>query len=270
MAGQTNADTNSRPWATACVFNSDGNASNQHIWNEGDGADSTDDNIYLRVDATGGLYFGWGRSGDLNECYLGLVSAGTWTGVYIAHTGARKTSGNATAAKLAPEFDIRVVDLSTGAAGSNLSVAGNWVTTGGDMGRQYAGNFSVGGRGANRNFNGKIASMVVTTMPRAVAMPTDAEISMMVRDPLQWEIDYKMGNVWRASADGTNVTYAYGSRSTKSAESNATHIWLMGDGVNDAYASIGNQVYTDKSETYLTMRNMVSNDIETVNINGLT
>ena len=65
------------------------------------------------------------------------------------------------------------------------------------------------------------------------------------------------------------MTYNYGSQSTKQAESNATHIWLMGDGARDAYDYRRNQVNLS-FETNLIMRNMVSNDIETVNISGLT
>ncbi len=46
----------------------------------------------------------------------------------------------------------------------------------------------------------------------------------------------------------------------------------MGDGVNDSYANmIRNQVYyADTLYTKLNLISMVSNDIETVNINGLT
>ena len=75
-AGNTSNDTSARPWATAVVFSPDGNNSNQHIWNIGEGAGSTDDNIYLRIDSFRNLYFGWGRDGARNEYYLARVSAG--------------------------------------------------------------------------------------------------------------------------------------------------------------------------------------------------
>ena len=58
--GYTSNAVAARPWATACVFKIDGNSSNQHIWNQGEGAGDNDDNIYLRVDAAQNLYFGWG------------------------------------------------------------------------------------------------------------------------------------------------------------------------------------------------------------------
>ena len=52
----------------------------------------------------------------------------------------------------------------------------------------------------------------------------------------------------------------------------ATQIWLMGDGTSDSYANgIRNHVDpTDQNNTKLQLTSMVSNDFETVNINGLT
>ena len=97
----TSSVTNSRPWATAIVFRADGNNSNQHIWNQGEGAGNTDDNIYLRLSSTNQLYFGWGRDGALNECALGTIQTNKWYGVYVAHNGARFSGANATAANLA-------------------------------------------------------------------------------------------------------------------------------------------------------------------------
>ena len=45
----------------------------------------------------------------------------------------------------------------------------------------------------------------------------------------------------------------------------------MGDGENDAYAQIRNDVWpATQNYTPLSMISMVSNDIETVNISGLT
>ena len=87
--GNTHSSSNARPWAVACVFKIDGNSSNQHIWNQGEGAGSTDDNIYMRVDSSRRLYFGWGRQGALNELYITTLSTSVWYGVYIAHDGVR-------------------------------------------------------------------------------------------------------------------------------------------------------------------------------------
>ncbi|MCP4833050.1 MAG: hypothetical protein GY886_12630 [Gammaproteobacteria bacterium] len=51
-----------------------------------------------------------------------------------------------------------------------------------------------------------------------------------------------------------------------------TQIYLMGDGTNDSYSNmIRNQVNpSDQNFTKLNMISMVSNDIQTVNIDGLS
>jgi hypothetical protein len=268
VTGYTSNDSNARPWATAVVFSSDNNSSNQHIWNLGEGAGTTDDNIYLRLDASGNLYFGWGRSGELNECTIGSnVQAGTWYGLYIAHNGTRYGTGHL-ASQIAACFDIRFVDLSTGVVGSNLSTSARWSSYGARMNRTVEGSMSIGGRDANRNFHGKVAAMVVTTLRLNVAMPGDSEISMMVRDPMEWLADYKVGNNYRRPSVGTdNTNFQFNSYDA----SYATQVWLMGDGTSDAYAKIRNQVYpAEQNRTPMNMVSMVSNDIQTVTIPGLS
>ena len=87
-----------------CVFKVDGHSSNQHIWNLGEGAGSTDDNIYLRVRfKSRNLYFGWGRdgSGEMNELYFGALNTTTWYGCYIGFNGTRLSGTDATPANLA-------------------------------------------------------------------------------------------------------------------------------------------------------------------------
>jgi hypothetical protein len=269
----TSNDINARPWATAIVFKSDNNSSNQHIWNQGEGADSNDDNIYLRVASNRQLFFGWGRDGALNECLITTLAAqsGQWYGIYIAHNGTRLSSANATAANLAAAFDIRVVNLANGSVGVPLT-SGNWGlgTTGGRMDRQNTGAFTVGGRGANRSFHGKVASMVITTLKRNVAMPTDAEIQMMVTDPMRWLQDYKAGQSYRRPESSSNSANFQVGGSLFMALS--TQVWLMGDGSNDSYSNmIRNRVMSsDQNYTKLNLISMVSNDIETVNIPGLS
>ena len=280
-SSSTTAYSTGRPWATAIVFKSDKNNSNQHIWNLGEGAGSTDDNIYLRTDSAGRLYFGWGRSGALNECLVRpqgtnvnwTVTSSNWYGVYIAHNGTRLSGANATATNLSDAFDIRLMGSSDGFSntnlGYNISNSSNWLTTGGRMDRTVSGDFTIGGRGANRNFHGKVASMVITSLKLNTAMPNNAEIEMMITDPMQWLQDYKVGSTFRNSANNNQSnTFAIGN----STSGWATQVWLMGDGTNDSYSNmIRNQVQVnDQNYTKLNMISMVSNDIQNVNINGLT
>jgi hypothetical protein len=269
--GFTSDQSSANPWATAVVFNDDGNSSNQHIWNQGEGAGDSDDNIYLRQDAIGNLYFGWGRSGALNECSLGNTSMATWHGVYIASTGERLSGANATAANLADCFSIRRMfgSNSFSTLGAELSTSGNWITNGGRMDRSVTGDFTIGGRGANRNFHGKVAAMTITTLQRGVAMPDDTEIATLITDPLQWQSDYRVNSTFRPAGVSTSTSWNSASLGTKS---QGVQMWLMGDTSLDSYSNmIRNRIHpTDQNYTKLNLLNMVSNDIQTVNIPGLS
>ena len=278
--GNTANASNSRPWATAIVFNIDNVSSNQHIWNSGEGAGTGDDNIYLRLNSSKQLFFGWGREGSgYNECRIhptaaapnGYLGHQAWYGVYIAHNGTRLSGSNATAANLADAFDIRIMNSAGNnwTIGYNLSVASAWTSTGERMDRAFTGSLTIGGRGSNRSFKGKVASMVVTTLKLGVSMPTDAEIELMITDPKKWEDDYRVGQTVRRSQGSSNVSYA---NSSVYNGHGGTQIWLMGDGTSDSYANgIRNDVYAaDQNYGKLQLNSMVSNDIETVSINGLT
>ena len=271
-AGQTVAS--GHPWATSIVFQVDGNASNQHIWNLGEGVNSTDDNIYLRLDASRNLYFGWGRSGALNEILIGSsLSTSAWYGLYIGFNGTRLSGANATAANLADCFEIRYVNLNTKIAGSSLSTFANWgsasSSTGGRMDRQFTGSFTIGGRGANRNFHGKVASMVSTTLRCGVAMPDATEVGLMVTNPIKWVEDYKIGNPYRRPSVTTDsASFALNNLDSAS----GTQVYLMGDGLSDSYSNgIRSYIYpSEQNRSKMQFNNMVSSDIETVNITGLS
>jgi len=265
------------PFATSIVFKIDGNNSNQHIWNMGEGASNNNDNIYLRLSASRQLVFGWGRGSNVNECLIDnylQTNASKWYGVYVAFKGGRFNYGNLTDANLADAFDIRIIsgvwDYAPNLA-DNKSTTANW-TNGGNNARtdlSITGDFTIGGRGSNRNFHGKVASMVTTTLKRNDTMPTDAEILLMITDPVKWVNDYKVGNDYRYPNTTSNYTnFQVGD--TQPAY--ATQVWLMGDGASDSYAN-GVRNYIQPSEqnyTKLQLNSMVSNDFETVNINGLT
>jgi hypothetical protein len=272
-SGLTSDHTYSRPWACSVIFKSDGNNSNQHIWNNGEGAGTTDDNIYLRLSSTGTLHFGWGRSGATNEFTLATnISSSNWYGVYIGHTGARYSGAQATAGNLAAAFDVHMMDSSDGftSLSSNLSTSTNWsYVNGARMDRSVIGDFTIGGRGNNRNFHGKVASMVITTLRRGVNMPSSEEIKLMISDPKKWEQDYRVGQTVRSSSNASEGTY---STSSSTLGWLGTQIWLMGDGTNDSYSNgIRNQVNpNDTSYTRLLFNSMLSNDIQNISINGLS
>ena len=274
--GNTSNDTAARPWATAVVFSPDGNNSNQHIWNLGEGAGSTDDNIYLRIDQFRNLYFGWGRDGSWNEYYIARVAATSYNGVYVGFNGTRFGGTTATPAALDAAFDIRLM-FSTGGPTSEWNFNpnptaqgwGQWTSSQGRTDRLVAGSLTIGGRGTNRNFHGKVASFVTTTLRRNAAMPDSTEIAQMITDPIGWLNDYKVGNDYRPSHDGIDFQNFLLNNLTAAS---ATQVYLMGDGTSDSYSNmIRNQVFpSEQSYTKLNLLSMQSNDIETVNIVGLS
>jgi len=275
-SGNTAGDFYSRPFATTCVFRVDRHSSNQHIWNCGDGAGQNDDNIYIRLSASGRLYFGWGRGSANNECELYDIAyneTSKWFGLYIAHNGTRLSGSNATASNLANAFDIRLMSSgdSFASLGSNLSTSTNWTSTGVRMDRAIGGNMTIGGRGSNRNFHGKVASFVTTTLRINQAMPTEAEAELMITDPTKWLSDYKHNNPFRVGYGQNEQTFVNGA-TYQSNSVTATQVWLMGDGTNDSYSNmIRNQVMSlDQNYTKLQLNSMVSNDIQNVVINGLS
>jgi hypothetical protein len=269
-AGDTSSDSNARPWATSVVFKADGNNSNQHIWNLGEG--SGGDNIYLRIDGSRGLHFGWGRDGALNECkihnYLPLTM---WCGVYIGFTGTRLSGSNASAANLADCFDIRLTFDSDWSYLPQMSTSTNWTngSTGGRMDRSTLGALTIGGRGSNRSFHGKVASFITTTLKRSSAMPSDAEIQEMISDPVRWLNGYKLGSPYRETTGNyNNASFALNDTGAM----RATQIWLMGDGNADSYSNMIRNIVFDSDQNYtkLNLLSMVSNDIQNVTIPGLT
>ena len=272
-SNKTSPSSNARPFATAIVFKIDGNNSNQHIWNSGEGANSSNDNIYLRLDSSKNLYFGWGKASNSNECKFATnLNSAHWYGIYIAFKGGRFNSGGASAQNLSNAFDIRLMTSEYGfpSVTSNLSTVDNWNdgTVGKSMLQTVSGDFTIGGRGSNRNFHGKVASMVCTSLMKNVDIPTDAEIKLMITDPIKWVTDYKVGQTYRYAVNNGTSTFALGQVNSY----NATQVWLMGDGASDSYANgIRNYIHTsDQNNTKLQLNSMVSNDIQNVSINGLS
>jgi hypothetical protein len=285
--GDTSNNTSSRPWATAVVFKADGYSGNQMIWNQGEGSSSGNDNIFVNVTATGHVNFGWGREGyGYNMCKISTgINFNNWYGISISHNGVRLGGNNATAANLADCFDIRLMSSADSftSISSNLSTSANWTSTGQRMDRTVAGDFTIGGRGNGYSFRGKVASVVVTTLLQDVytsaqmpagTMPDADQAKMMITDPVKWLDDYKVrlsaGNpngLFRKSAERFATNYF-----TPSGAYQSTLVWLMGDGTSDSYSNgVRNYVYpSDQNSSKLQLNSMVSNDIETVSIAGLT
>ena len=89
-------------------------------------------------------------------------------------------------------------------------------------------------------------------------------VSMMVRDPVKWLTNYKIGQNFRVSNDGNVYSSVFALNDDYSSYS--TQVWLMGDTGLDSFPSIKNYVYPISSTTQLDMINMLASDIETINI----
>ena len=269
---KTSSQSSACPWMTSIVFRADGHNSNQHVWNLGEGSGSNDDNIYLRLAADRKLYFGWGRGGANNECWISTLTSNKWYGVYVAHTGTRLSGVGASAANLAASFDIRVMQEtdSFASVGFNQSTASKWLSTGNRMDRSITGDFTIGGRGSNRSFHGKVAAMTISTLRQNQNMPNDAEIKTFITDPVKWIADYREGSTYRMAGSATAGTWTGQSQFY---HATGVQMWLMGNTSTDSYSNmIRNYVYpTDQNYTKLNMLSMVSNDIQSgIVIPGLT
>ena len=275
-AGQTSSDTNSRPWSTAVIFQSDLNSSNQHIWNQGEGSSSTDDNVYLRMTASGRLLFGIGTNNSKNECFIETInSTTTWYGIYIGHNGTRYDATNATAANLAGAFDIYLMSSSDNfqSLSSNYSTSTNWTNPGSNgatMANSFTGNFSIGGRGTNRNFHGDITSMITNTLKTNAPMPTTSEAITMIKDPISWVNNYKLNEKFRPCNDFATSTADFALNAQNSGF--VTQVWLNGDGTTDTTSIIYNYICPsggNAAVNFTRLDNSGGSSV-TVNIPGLT
>lgn len=91
----------------------------------------------------------------------------------------------------------------------------------------------------------------------------------MITDPTKWVDDYKIGNTYRVSSGNYNNSNFQKNDIGTAA---ATQVYLMGDGSMDSYSNgIRNEIFTtEQNYSKLQFNSMASNDIETININGLT
>ena len=259
-------DADARPWSLATVFMIDGNNSDQLILGQIEGSASDQDNIMLKVNASNVLSLHWGLNNDItglayNVYNIQTISSNTWYGLYIEHTGCRYNAADSTSTNLNKALHFKFVDLTSGVVTDN---PGTWTITGHRINLNIRGEFMIGGRTTDKSFNGKVASCVVTTQLRGADYPVNAEVSMMVRDPVKWLTNYKIGQNFRVSNDGNVYSSVFALNDDYSSYS--TQVWLMGDTGLDSFPSIKNYVNPISSTTQLDMINMLASDIETINI----
>jgi len=269
--GKTSADQDSRAWNTASVFYYTNNKV-ANIWScgEGQGLSVANRDVISLQMYSGKLVFNWGRNGAYlrGTSTTNFLTSG-WYGIYMSHDGMRAANGLGTG-MLDASFTFKVVNLQTGAV---TDVPMTWqIVGGGRMTRTIENTIHIGRQHADTGVNNadiKTASLVINALSINTTLPDDTEISMMVRDPQQWRADYKIGQNYRKAIDRndtTNFQVANG-QALKGVQ-----IWLMGDNSLDSYANgVRNTIQNgDQNYTKLQLISLVSNDIETVNIAGLT
>ena len=272
----------SRPFLLSAVFNPDNQTEDAGIFGvcEGD-TNSYHDSWYLGIDANNKVFYTVGRPAHgYNRAELFTATAGNWYGVYVDYSGARLSAPTET--DLNHIFRFFIVDLTTQVA---TRITANWTNVGVTLAEGNAAGHTLIGKtgspsGTTGHFKGKIAALVESTLVRdSYGSPGDAafidqtkldatEIGMIVRDPMRWLQEYKVGKPFRRPGySALSLNFQISGAQPPF----ATKVWLMGDGTNDAYATIRNQVSpSEQNYTVMNMVNLVANDIETINIPGLT
>ena len=275
QSGKVSTSANSRPWAMATVvymeetkpcviFGTHGSNNGGVSMNSGSAQTPVDkiDFFFGQRDLYNTSY----GTGD-NGVYFRFDKPVTgWYGYYIDHNGYRETAASVTLANVSNAFRIKQVDLSTGTV---TDVVGTWALAGtGDMmiymrnRKYYLG--KAGSTSANpSNSLIKHASFVASLLDNGSNLPNDARISMMVRDPMQYRLDYFVGGSF-AFFDRGSGSFAYSSYAQYQ-----LHTWLFGDGQNDSFPNI--KLAGGFSTSFqLSLYNYNVTSFETVVIPGLT
>ena len=264
--GSTTA--NGQPWAVGIVFNPSSiptgspDTNYRSLWSQTNVAagDQNGYRISLDLIRDGRIRFYFGKnyhSSNNNNWYKwtshrDLVSSNNWHGLYIDYDGGRRNYGNGTYServKNSNRFRIWQVNLNNGTAtrltGYGLANTDHdtW-SYNNCVGNNIGGRFYVGSQYQNnKEFQGQIASVVVTTLRNGQTLPDATEISMIVNDPMKWLNDYKVGNKWRQpNLEGSGSELSGFALGNDNNGAKGTKVWLMGDGTNDSDGNIRNQV----------------------------
>ena len=230
--------------------------------------------MQIRIGGNENVYFYWGRDdvngAEYNKKWLGKIPDWNWVGLYVDYNGLR--ADTPTSDQLNDQLRFRWINLETGDVSSEMATYGHdldtsaWDISGQRTNRSLGdlpSSFTIGGLpNGSRETGHMVASTVVTTLKQGQELPSDAEISMMVRDPMEWLSSYKVGNDYRHPSDRelNTANFTIGSNTS----SDATQVWLMGDGSGDAFPSIQNQVNVNSTSTALRLENMDAQDIKSI------
>ena len=267
--GSTTA--NGQPWAVGIVFNPSSiptgspDTNYRSLWSQAAGTDMNGYRISLDLIRDGKIRFYFGKnyhSSNNNNWYkwtsnANFYSSNNWYGLYVDYDGGRRNYGNSPYSERVKNFNrfrIWQVNLDNGTAtrltGYGLANTdnGTW-SYNNSVGNNIGGRFYVGSQYQdNKEFQGQIASAVVTTLRNSQTLPDATEISMIVNDPMKWLNDYKVGNKWRQpNLEGSGNELSGFALGNDNNGAKGTKVWLMGDGTNDSNGNIRNQVSNGSS-----------------------
>ena len=285
-----NTTSTGQPWAVAVVFNPSSiptgnvNVSYRSLWSQAPGIDQNSYRISLDLIPNGRVRFYFGKNYDSsnnNNWYkwtsnTNFVSSNNWYGLYIDYDGGRRNHGSGSSSDRLKNFNrfrIWQVNLDNGTAtrltryGQADTDNGSWKYNN-NVGNDIVGQFYVGSQYQNnKEFEGHIASTVVTTLRNNQPLPDATEISMIVNDPMNWLNTYKVGNNWRQpDREGTVNEYSGFASGNDNNGAEGTKVWLMGNGTNDSYDNIRNQVSNASEAQELNMVGMSSGDIQNITV----
>lgn len=260
----------SQPWAVASVFKYEQEASTNTIWAQAINGTQSNPHVWLRILATDKLVFRHGSNGSgLAFNSTDDVSITDWTGIIVTYDGAALDSTTLTNAGEtgADHFTIQSVDLSTGAVSD---IAGTWTMYGTGSDSAVDGDFSVGSLYSTGHvFKGDIAMVSVTTNTVGYAMQ-NAEKAEMVRDPSGWLATYRDGAGWRVPGQSSTSTNWQVDHTDELVGSQATKVFLMGDGTNDSFPYIYDQTCNTVNTQRMVANNMISTQVVNVTVPGLS
>ena len=193
------------PWAFGGVVRIDDTVQDSAFFGKATNGISGNDitGIYLGVTSTDKLKFHYG-SGNKRLFFTSTdsLSHGVDYGFYVDYDGG--TTINTLDEAASNRFRIKQVNLATGAVSD---VAGSWGATGSGVNNLTDGGFlTLGSKYLNEGeMDGRVYTFAATTL-KDDETPSDNEISMFIRNPVQWVADYKVGESFRAYNNQTEFS----------------------------------------------------------------
>ena len=154
-----------------------------------------------------------------------------WQGIYIEYNGGNTGVSSGSVNDYYSRFRFKVMKggIPGDLTGSLSDIGGTWTHSNYGFNSTFSSKvLSIGStHNTNKSFDGSMAAHIQTTLRSNDDLPTDAEITMMINDPIKWIETYKQGQIFRKTgqtADNSNLF------DKNEYDSNyATKLYLMGD-----------------------------------------